>query len=107
VWFAFLGLAAGQPTLRAEAQARYGLWLDLIGQAVQAVFPDRPLAKSEARRIARALVSHVDGLTVQAIFDPQGLPMHRLETALRQCIRTTLTHAATPRDPEPVLPTYR
>lgn len=107
VWFTFLGLAAGQPTLRAEAQARYGLWLDLIEQAVQAVFPDRPLAKGEARRIARALVSHVDGLTIQAIFDPQGLPMHRLETELRRCIRATLTNAATPRDPEPVLPTYR
>jgi AcrR family transcriptional regulator len=100
VWFTFLGLAAGQPALHAEAQARYGLWLDLIEQAVHAVFPDRQLAKAEARRIARVLVSHVDGLTVQAIFDPQGLPIPRLEVELRECIRATLTDAASPCGPE-------
>jgi hypothetical protein len=35
--FTFLGLAADQPTLRVEDQARYGRWLDLIEQAVQTV----------------------------------------------------------------------
>lgn len=100
VWFTFLGLAAGQPTLRAEAQARYGRWLDVIEQAVQAVFPDQRMAKAETRRIARALVSHVDGLTIQAIFDPQGLPIHRLELELGECIRVTVADAASRRSPE-------
>jgi AcrR family transcriptional regulator len=100
VWFTFLGLAAGQPALHAEAQARYGLWLDLIEQAVQAVFPDRQ--STEARRIARMLVSHVDGLTVQAIFDAQGLPIPQLEIELRESIRVTLANATSPDGPETV-----
>ncbi|MGH3604873.1 MAG: TetR/AcrR family transcriptional regulator [Pseudonocardiaceae bacterium] len=100
VWFTFLGLAAGQPALRVEAQVRYGLWLDVIEQAVQAVYPDRRWVKTEARRIARVLVSHVDGLTVQTIFDPQELPIQRLESQLRECIRVTLADAASRRSPE-------
>jgi TetR/AcrR family transcriptional repressor of bet genes len=98
VWFTFLGLAAGQPTLHAEAQTRYGLWLDLIEHAVQAVVPDR--GSTETRRIARLLVSHVDGLTIQAIFDSHGLPIPQLEIELRESIRVTLAAAASPRSSE-------
>ncbi len=94
VWFTFLGLAAGQPALRDEAKLRYTMWLDLIERAVEAVFADDHLAQGEARRIARVLVSHVDGLTVQALFDPTGLPMRRLKVELPNCIRVTLAEAA-------------
>jgi AcrR family transcriptional regulator len=90
VWFTFLGLAAGQPALRDEARARYTMWLDFTERTVEAVFADGHLAKGEARRIARLLVSHVDGLTVQAIFDPTGLSMRRLKVELSECIRVTL-----------------
>jgi AcrR family transcriptional regulator len=92
IWFSFLGLAAGQPALRAEAQTCYAQWLDIVEQAVQAVFPDRRLAGAQARRIARALISHVDGLTVQAIFDPEGLPMPQLGIQLQECIHRTLAN---------------
>jgi AcrR family transcriptional regulator len=93
VWFTFLGLAAGQPGLRDEAKLRYTMWLDLIEPAVEAVFADDHLAQSDARRIARVLVSHVDGLTVQALFDPTGLSMRRLKVDLPNCIRVTLAEA--------------
>jgi hypothetical protein len=63
-----------------------------VEQAVQAVFPDRRLAGAQARRIARALISHVDGLTVQAIFDPEGLPMPQLGIQLQECIHRTLAN---------------
>ncbi len=91
IWFTFLGLAVGHPTLRAEAQKCYAQWLDIIEQALQAVFPSQPLANTTARRTARTLVSHVDGLTVQAIFDTEELPMHQLKTQLQECIHATLT----------------
>lgn len=94
VWFTFLGLAAGHPTLRAEAQTRYAQWLDIIEHAVQAAFSDQQGAKAEARHIARVLVSHVDGLTIQTIFDPEGLPTQQLAMQLRECIHTTLSDAA-------------
>ncbi|HUP69191.1 MAG TPA: TetR/AcrR family transcriptional regulator [Acidimicrobiales bacterium] len=90
VWFTFLGLAAGQPALGDEARARYAMWLDFIERTVEAALAGGHLAKGEARRIARVLVSHVDGLTVQAIFDPTGLSMRRLKVELSECIRVTL-----------------
>ncbi len=106
VWFSFLGLAAGQPALRNEAKLRYTMWVDVVEQAVAAVFADHRPAEVDARRIARVLVSHVDGLTVQALFDPTGLPVRRLKAELGNCIRATLEaardhrqHTGTVRDP--------
>ena len=99
VWFAFLGLAAGHPALRDEAQARYAIWLDFLEEAVAEVLSSRDVARGEARRLARLLIAHVDGLTVQALFDPAGLPPRRLKPALEECIRVTL--AQTKRSLEP------
>jgi AcrR family transcriptional regulator len=89
VWFAFLGLAAGNPELRREGAERYRLWREFLEAAVTAASAD-PITPAEAQRIARYLAALVAGLGVQALFDPDGIPAGELRRELRRALSLEL-----------------
>jgi AcrR family transcriptional regulator len=89
VWFAFLGLAAGNPDLRREAADRYRTWRKFLQEAVVLAHPE-PVSEAEARRIAHHLAALVAGLGVQALFDPDGLPPDALRAELRRAVAVEL-----------------
>lgn len=93
VWFAFLGLAAADASLRPEAERHYETWLGVMTEAVSAVLAEDQLAEHELRRIASRLVAHADGLTVQALFEPDRLSVADLKRQLEKCVADTLAAA--------------
>ena len=82
VWFAFVGLAVGDPELRKAAQEGYDRWTKYFGEVIRAAHPGN-IPQAEAEQIARRLTALVDGLTVQALFDPGALPRPVLEEEIR------------------------
>ncbi len=82
VWFAFVGLAVGDPELRKAAQEGYDRWTKYFGEVIRAAHPGN-VSQAEAEQIARRLTALVDGLTVQALFDPEALPRTALEEEIR------------------------
>src|SRR5687768_17002171 len=82
VWFAFVGLAVGDPDLREEGRSGYDRWITHFGEAIRAAHP-ATITEAEGRRIARRFTALVDGLTVQALFDPEGLPAEVLLQEIR------------------------
>ena len=85
VWFAFLGLAAGNPDLQREGADRYQRWRAFLQEAVVAAHPE-PITTAEAQRIATYLAALVAGLGVQALFDPEGVPAEELRRELRRAV---------------------
>jgi AcrR family transcriptional regulator len=79
VWFAFLGLAAGDDELTAEASSRYAAWRGLVEEALVGLGRSPADAITEARR----MIACVDGLAVQALFDATAPPPEELERELR------------------------
>ena len=78
VWFAFLGLALTRPSLaRAQRQA-YRAWRTLVADALRNARERGELdAQVDPDREAIALVALVDGLAVQASFEPRALTRGR------------------------------
>ena len=74
VWFAFLGLALTRPPLaRAQALA-YHAWRKLVADALRDAQELGDIDEAvDVEREAAALVALVDGLAVQASFDPSCL----------------------------------
>jgi TetR/AcrR family transcriptional regulator, transcriptional repressor of bet genes len=73
VWFAFLGLALTRPTLARAQGAAYGQWRRLVASALEAAQAEGELDREiDPRREAAGLVALVDGLAVQAMFEPRG-----------------------------------
>jgi AcrR family transcriptional regulator len=74
LWFAFLGLAVTRPVLARAQRATYRAWrgrvADTLRQAQRAGEVDPAL---DPDREAAALVALVDGLAVQAMFEPRAL----------------------------------
>lgn len=85
VWFAFVGLAVGDPELRQAAQEGYDRWTKYFGEVIRAAHPGN-VSQAEAERTARRLTALVDGLTVQALFDPEALPRAVLEEEIRLAV---------------------
>jgi AcrR family transcriptional regulator len=79
VWFAFLGLALTRPTLARAQREAYracrGLIADTLARAQE---EGRILPGLDCEREAMALVALVDGLAVQAAFEPRKLDAERL-----------------------------
>jgi AcrR family transcriptional regulator len=82
VWFAFVGLAVGDPELRKVARDGYERWTAYFGEVIRAAHPGG-ISQPEAELIARRLTALVDGLTVQALFDPEALPTAVLQDEIR------------------------
>ena len=78
VWFAFLGLAESRPRLARAGRDAYRLWRDRVAKTLGA--GQRQGVVDEAidpEREAAALIALVDGLAVQAAFEPRGLTKDR------------------------------
>jgi TetR/AcrR family transcriptional regulator, transcriptional repressor of bet genes len=73
VWFAFLGLALSRPALARAQGAAYGQWRRLVASALEQAQDAGELdAAIDAYGEAASLVALVDGLAVQAMFEPSG-----------------------------------
>ncbi len=86
VWFAFLGLVAGDEALADRAAARYESWLALVADRLIEV----GLTQRRAPTVARRLLAFLDGLTLQTLMDPEGFPSQRLERELRAFVNAAL-----------------
>jgi TetR/AcrR family transcriptional regulator, transcriptional repressor of bet genes len=73
VWFAFLGLALTRPGLARAQGAAYGQWRRLVADALEEAQSGGELDPAiDPMREAAGLVALVDGLAVQAMFEPSG-----------------------------------
>jgi AcrR family transcriptional regulator len=73
VWFAFLGLALTRPALARAQGAAYAQWRRLVASALEEAREAGELdATIDPSREAASLVALVDGLAVQAMFEPSG-----------------------------------
>jgi len=85
IWFGFLGRALARPELALLQRSLYAEWRDelarglSLAQAAGAVRADLVAADEAAR-----LVALVDGLALQAAFEPDELSPARLEALLDQ-----------------------
>jgi TetR/AcrR family transcriptional regulator, transcriptional repressor of bet genes len=80
VWFAFLGLALTRPALARAQRVTYRAWRDRVADHLGAAQRDRAIRPdADPAAEAAALVALVDGIAVQASFEPRGFP------AARQC----------------------
>jgi TetR/AcrR family transcriptional regulator, transcriptional repressor of bet genes len=78
VWFAFLGLALTRPVLARAQRVTYRSWRDRVAEHLSAAQRDgaiRPDVNPAAE--AAALVALVDGIAVQASFEPRRFPAAR------------------------------
>jgi AcrR family transcriptional regulator len=71
IWFSFLGLALVRPELAAEQRGAYRAWRAALADALRAEGLHPGL---DAEAEAAALIALVDGLAVQAAFEPRRLP---------------------------------
>jgi AcrR family transcriptional regulator len=70
VWFSFLGLALTRPDLAAEQRGAYRAWRGALAATLRAEgLPEALDADAEAA----GLIALVDGLAVQAAFEPRRL----------------------------------
>jgi AcrR family transcriptional regulator len=73
VWFAFLGLALTRPVLARAQRAAYRQWRRLVADALRAAQEQGQVDSGvDVEREAAGLVALVDGLAVQAMFEPRG-----------------------------------
>jgi len=86
-WFSFLGLALTRPALARAQRVAYRAWRDRIAdrlresQEAGGVSPDADCATEAA-----ALVGLVDGLAVQATFEPRALSAARQVELVDACL---------------------
>lgn len=74
LWFAFLGLALTRPSLARAQRLAYHAWRRVVADALRdAQDQGRLDATVDVEREAAGLVALVDGLAVQASFDPESL----------------------------------
>jgi AcrR family transcriptional regulator len=73
VWFAFLGLALTRPVLARAQRAAYRHWRRLVADALREAQKRGELDRRvDVEREAAGLVALVDGLAVQATFEPRA-----------------------------------
>jgi AcrR family transcriptional regulator len=83
VWFAFLGLALTRPPLARAQRLAYHAWRRLVADALLDAQERGDVdAAVEVEREAAGLVALVDGLAVQASFDPECLDVGLVEERL-------------------------
>ena len=78
VWFAFLGLAETRPALAKAGRDAYRLWRQRVGKTLAGAKRQGLVDDSiDAEREAAALIALVDGLAIQASFDPRAVSAGR------------------------------
>jgi AcrR family transcriptional regulator len=78
VWFAFLGLAETRPQLAKAGRDAYRLWRDRVAKTLASAQRQGLVDDSiDAEREAAALIALVDGLAIQATFDPRAVTGER------------------------------
>jgi TetR/AcrR family transcriptional regulator, transcriptional repressor of bet genes len=78
VWFAFLGLALTRPALARAQRVTYRAWRDRIADRLRDAQERGYLrAEVDCAAEAAALVALVDGLAIQATFEPRALSAQR------------------------------
>jgi AcrR family transcriptional regulator len=83
VWFAFLGLALTRPALARAQRLAYRAWRRLVADALSDAVEAgdiRPGIDPDCE--AAALIALVDGLAVQASFEPRAMDAARMELLL-------------------------
>jgi TetR/AcrR family transcriptional regulator, transcriptional repressor of bet genes len=82
VWLAFVGRSLSRPDLAADRRAFYAGWRRLLADAIAAGQADGTLrTELPPETEAAGLIALVDGLALQALSDPRGLPPQR-QTAI-------------------------
>jgi AcrR family transcriptional regulator len=78
VWFAFLGLAETRPRLAKAGRDAYRLWRERVAKTLAAAQRQDLLDESiDVEREAAALIALVDGIAIQATFDPHSVSAER------------------------------
>jgi AcrR family transcriptional regulator len=78
VWFAFLGLAETRPQLAKAGRDAYRVWRDRVAKTLTSAQRQGVVDDSiDAEREAAALIALVDGLAIQATFDPRAVSAER------------------------------
>jgi AcrR family transcriptional regulator len=79
VWFAFLGLALTRPALAKAQRVAYRAWRSRLAQLLREAQREGRIDPAvDAEREAAELVALVDGLAVQATFEPRVFTSERL-----------------------------
>jgi AcrR family transcriptional regulator len=74
VWFALLGLALTRPALARAQRLTYRVWRGRVAELLREAQDARAVrANVDCRAAAAALVALVDGLAIQATFDPRAV----------------------------------
>jgi TetR/AcrR family transcriptional regulator, transcriptional repressor of bet genes len=88
VWFAFLGLALTRPPLARAQRLAYSAWRRLVTDALRDAQEQGDVdAGVDVEREAGGLVALVDGLAVQASFDPDVLDVALVDEHLARLAR--------------------
>src|ERR671918_667136 len=88
VWFAFLGLALTRPPLASAQRLAYEAWRGIVRDALRDVQEQGDIDSGvDVEREAAALVALVDGLAVQASFDPACLDAGLVDERLAELRR--------------------
>lgn len=83
VWLNFWGRAASNAVLAAEQNHWYALWRGVVTALIEECQREGVLrADLDAGREAGTLIALVDGIGLQAIFEPARLPAEEQEAAL-------------------------
>ena len=78
VWFAFLGLAETQPRLAKAGRDAYRLWRERVAKTLAAAQRQGLVDEAvDPKRTAAALIALVDGIAIQATFDPRAVSAER------------------------------
>lgn len=87
VWLSFWGMAIGDPQFAAEQRSRVLNTRKRIEKVLKAMAASGKLARdTDFDLIARELLTMVNGLAVQAGFDPADWPAERQRKVLRQFV---------------------
>lgn len=87
VWFSFLGLALTRPALARAQRVAYRAWRDRIAERLrEAQGEGKVRAGADCAAEAAALVGLVDGLAIQATFEPRGLSAARQVELVDACL---------------------
>jgi TetR/AcrR family transcriptional repressor of bet genes len=88
VWFAFLGLALTRPPLARAQRLAYEAWRRIVADALRDAREQGDIDEDvDVEREAAALVALVDGLAVQASFDPDCLDVDLVDERLAELRR--------------------
>jgi AcrR family transcriptional regulator len=78
VWYAFLGHALARPALAAAQREVYRQWRQALADILRAAGERGELAPGvEPAAEAASLVAFIDGLALQALFEPEAFPPDR------------------------------